>query len=60
MSAYPQESEIGQRVTIRLFEDGGGYRDLLGTLETLTSVRKRDGSLVEFRVDQIFVWKLVG
>ena len=55
----PAEEMIGKRVTIRLFEDEGGFRDLLGTLESLTAVRKKDGSLVEFDPGHIFVWREV-
>ena len=37
----PSLSEIGKRVSIRLHEPGGGFRDLLGTLEEIDSVRKK-------------------
>ncbi len=55
----PSDGEIGQRLSIRLFDDGGGFRDLLGTLEGPTSVRKKDGTLAKFDPQRIFVWKVV-
>jgi len=37
----PSLAEIGKRVSIRLHEPGGGFRDLLGTLEEIDMVRKK-------------------
>lgn len=55
----PAQGEIGLRVSIRLFDDEGGFRDLLGRLETPTQVRKKDGTLREFDPLKIFLWKVV-
>jgi hypothetical protein len=55
----PSLAEIGKRVSIRLHEPGGGFRDLLGTLEEIDVVRKKDGSLVRFEHDVIALWKVV-
>lgn len=55
----PSAAQIGQRVSIRLHDPEGGYRDLLGTLESVTQVRKRDGSLVTFDPARIALWKIV-
>jgi hypothetical protein len=55
----PSIREVGERVSIRLFEQAGGFRDLLGTLETPTSVRKKDGALAEFDPQRIFIWKVI-
>ena len=52
-------SSVGSRVTIRLHDPEGGFRDLLGILESPSTVRKRDGSLASFRWQDIFVWKVV-
>ena len=57
-SPAPLAGEVGQRVSIRL-RDGDGLRDILGTLETLTSVRKKDGSLENFDPAQITTWRIV-
>ena len=55
----PSESEIGKRVSIRLHDPQGGFRDLLGTLEEVDAVRKKDGTLAKFDLSSIFVWKVV-
>lgn len=55
----PSAAQIGQRVSIRLHDPEGGFRDLLGTLESITEVRKRDGSLVTFDPAKIALWKVV-
>ena len=43
-----EPSLIGQRLTLRLHDPEGGFRDLVGVLESLTTIRKRNGELVEF------------
>jgi hypothetical protein len=55
----PSQNEIGKRVSIRLHEPEGGFRDLLGTLEEIDAVRKKDGSLVKFDHDVVAIWKVV-
>jgi hypothetical protein len=50
---------IGSRVSIRLHEPDGGYRDILGHLVTPHSLRKKNGEVVEFSYSEIFVWKQV-
>ncbi|MEI9907709.1 MAG: GNAT family N-acetyltransferase [Actinomycetota bacterium] len=46
-------------MSIRLKELGGGFRDLLGILESETEVRKRSGQLVTFDPNRIHLWKVV-
>ena len=58
-SPQPGAAQIGQRVSIRLFDEAGGFRDLLGFLEEVTAVRKKDGTLVTFDPERVFVWKVV-
>jgi len=53
----PGSENIGARITVRLHEPGGGYRDVVGTLETLNSIKKSDGSIAHFLSDQIAVWR---
>jgi hypothetical protein len=55
----PSEQEIGKRVSIRLHDPDGGFRDLLGTLEQIDMVRKKDGTLVNFDHAAIAIWKVV-
>ena len=52
------ESEIGKRVTVRL-RDGAGFRDLVGHLESPTSLRNRHGQLLNFDPEQIHIWKVI-
>ncbi len=46
---------IGQRLTLRLHDPEGGYRDLVGVLESVTTIRKRSGEIVEFDPSQIAI-----
>ena len=46
---------IGQRLTLRLHDPEGGYRDLVGVLESPTTIRKRSGEIVEFDPQQIAI-----
>ena len=55
----PSAAQIGQRVSIRMHEDTGGFRDILGVLESEKTVRKKDGSLVGFDPAKIAAWKIV-
>lgn len=50
---------IGKRVTIRLHDPEGGFRDIVGQLETAYALRNRHGSLIEFSHDEIFIWREV-
>ena len=55
----PGTKDVGAKVSIRLFASGGGFRDILGILETQSSVRKKNGELVEFDSAKIALWKLI-
>lgn len=55
----PGVDDVGERMTVRMHEPDGGFRDILGTLETPTTIRKRDGSIVSFDPDQIAIWRKV-
>jgi GNAT superfamily N-acetyltransferase len=46
---------IGQRLTLRLHDPEGGYRDLVGVLESANTIRKRSGEIVEFDPQQIAI-----
>jgi hypothetical protein len=50
---------IGKRVSIRLHDPEGGFRDIVGYLETPTCLRNRHGKLIEFKYDEIFIWREV-
>jgi len=50
---------IGKRVSIRLHDPEGGFRDIVGHLQTPFSLRNRHGNLIDFKYDQIFIWREV-
>lgn len=50
------ESDIGKRVTIRLYDEPG-YRDIVGQLISLTSLKNRHGQIVQFDPSQIYIWR---
>ena len=55
----PSTAQFGLRVSIRLHDPSGGFRDLLGTLESENTVRKKDGTVITFDPAKIAVWKVV-
>ena len=52
-------SLIGKRVSIRLHDPEGGFRDILGHLGSPFTLRNRHDNLIEFKHEQIFVWREV-
>jgi hypothetical protein len=50
---------LGKRVTIRLHDTEGGFRDIVGHLESPHSLRNRHGKLIEFEHEKIFIWREV-
>lgn len=50
---------LGKRVSIRLFDNQGGYRDLLGTYIAEFTIENRSGEVVTFNPKDVFVWKEV-
>ena len=55
----PSAAHIGERVSIRLHDPQGGYRDLLGILVSENTVKKKDGTLITFDPSKIALWKIV-
>jgi hypothetical protein len=55
----PSLANIGQKVSIRMHDPAGGFRDILGILESIDEVRKKDGSLIKFDPSKIAIWKIV-
>jgi len=56
----PSLEEVGKRVSIRLVDrNEGGFRDLLGTLLSPTTVERKSGEIREFDPRDIFMWKVV-
>ena len=50
---------VGKRVSIRLHDPDGGFRDLLGTLIAMDQVEKRDGTIVAFDKTKVFACRIV-
>jgi len=46
-------------MTVRMHDPDGGYRDILGILESPTTIRKRDGSTVSFDPERIAIWRKI-
>ena len=55
---FPLQGSIGQRVSIRLRE-GQAFRDLLGVLDSETSITRKDGSQVTFAPEDIAFFRVV-
>jgi len=55
----PVRALIGSRVSIRFHDPEGGFRDLVGYLESENSLRNRHGELIEFDVEKIAVYKVI-
>lgn len=53
------KAPIGARVSIRFHDPEGGFRDLVGYLESENSLRNRHGELIEFDVKKIAVYKVI-
>jgi GNAT superfamily N-acetyltransferase len=53
------KAAIGKRVSIRFHDPEGGFRDLVGYLESENSLRNRHGDLIEFDVEKIAIYKVI-
>jgi GNAT superfamily N-acetyltransferase len=48
---------IGKRVTIRLREPGGGFRDIVGILQNERELINSKSKLISFSPDEIAIWR---
>ena len=55
----PGIAEVGQRMTLRFHDPAGGFRDVVGVLKSETTIQKRDGSLINFRPEEIAIWRII-
>lgn len=55
----PGASDVGKRVSVRVVDADGSTRDLVGTLISPTTVKRRDESEVEFDPAAISHWRIV-
>ncbi len=53
------KAPIGARVSIRFHDPEGGFRDLVGYLESENSLRNRHGELIEFDNKKIAIYKVI-
>jgi len=58
-SASPLSGAIGKRVTIRLREAGGGFRDIVGILQNDHELINAKSQRIAFSKDEIAVWREV-
>ena len=53
------KAPIGARVSIRFHDPEGGFRDLVGYLESENTLRNRHGELIEFDREKIAIYKVI-
>ena len=56
-SASPLSGAIGKRVTIRLHEAGGGFRDIVGILQSEHELVNSKSQVISFSKDDIAIWR---
>jgi len=59
MSLEQLRAAVGQRATIRLHEAGGGFRDIVGVLQSETSLINRRGEIIEFSVADVAIMRVI-
>ena len=59
MSAEELRASIGARASIRLRDNKGGFRDIVGVLQSETSLINRRGELIDFRPEDIAVYRII-
>ena len=52
-------SALGYRVTIRLHEKTGGYRDIVGVLQSKNEIINSKGQTVPFEIQDVALWRLI-
>jgi GNAT superfamily N-acetyltransferase len=52
-------SALGSRVTIRLHEKSGGYRDIVGILQSKNEIVNSHGQTVFFNSQDVAIWRLI-
>lgn len=52
-------AQLGKRVSIRLFDSGTGFRDLVGIYIGEDAIENRKGEVITFNPKDIFLWKEV-
>ncbi|CAB5239600.1 unannotated protein [freshwater metagenome] len=52
-------AHVGKRITIRLHEDSGGFRDIVGVLESETTLRNKHNEIIEFSPSDIAISRVI-
>jgi cysteinyl-tRNA synthetase len=50
---------LGKRVTLRLHEGDGTFRDIVGVLQSETSLIDRRGKTIHFNPDEVAVFRII-
>jgi cysteinyl-tRNA synthetase len=59
MSAEELRAAIGKRATIRLHDVDGGFRDIVGVLQSETSLINRRGELIDFELEKVALFRVI-
>ena len=59
MSTEDLRAAIGKRATIRLHDSEGGFRDIVGVLQSETSLINRRGELIEFQPADVALFRVI-
>lgn len=59
MTTEKLRTGIGKRVTIRLHDGNGGFRDIVGVLQSETTLINRRGELLEFKSEDVALYRVI-
>jgi len=59
VNAETLRAEVGKRATIRLRDSDGGFRDIVGVLQSESTLINRRGEVVEFEPEEIAFFRLI-
>jgi cysteinyl-tRNA synthetase len=59
MTVEDLKAAIGKRATVRLHDTDGGFRDIVGVLQSETSLINRRGELIEFKASDVALFRVI-
>ncbi len=59
MTVEDLKAAIGKRATVRLHDTDGGFRDIVGVLQSETSLINRRGELIEFKASDVAIFRVI-
>lgn len=59
MNAETLRAEVGKRATIRLRDSDGGFRDIVGVIQSESTLINRRGEVIEFMPEEIAFFRLI-